>query len=64
MVDDFTTLDAAEMARLIAELRRKGQTMKFVDAGIAATVMGRGDKLLPGDTDFDRFGDRVTLLKV
>ncbi len=64
IVDDFTAFDAGEMARLIAELRRKGQTMKFFDAGIAATVLARGDKLLTADNDFDRIGDRIALIKL
>jgi len=37
--------------------------MKFFDAGIAATVLARGDKLLVLDSDFDRLSDRITLLK-
>jgi len=53
-----------QFAVLIAELKRKGQTMKFFDAAIAATVIARGDSLLTADQDFDRLGDRVSLLKI
>jgi predicted nucleic acid-binding protein len=63
MVDDFTAGDAAQMAALIAELRSKGQTMKFFDAGIAASVLARGDKLLTADSDFDRLASRITVLR-
>ena len=48
---------------LVAELKAKGQTMKFFDASIAATVLARGDKLLVLDADFDRLSNRITLLK-
>ena len=51
------------MAMLIAELKAKGQQMKFFDAAIAATVLARGDKLLVLDTDFDRLKDRIQLLR-
>lgn len=64
MVDDFTESDAVEMATLAAELARKGQQMKFFDAAIAASVIARGDKLLTADGDFDRLGDRITLLRI
>lgn len=64
MVDDFTESDAVEMAKLVAELARKGQQMKFFDAGIAASVIARGDKLMTTDSDFDRLGDSITLLKI
>lgn len=37
--------------------------MKFFDAGIAATVLVRGDKLLVMDGDFDRLASRFPLLK-
>ena len=37
--------------------------MKFFDAGIAATVLTRRDKLLVLDADFDRLSNRITLLK-
>mgnify|MGYP001206571385 FL=1 len=37
--------------------------MKWFDAGIAATVLARGDKLLVLDADFDRLSNRITLLK-
>lgn len=63
LVSTFTEADAAQLAALIADLRAKGQTMKFFDAGIAATVLARGDKLLVLDSDFDRLSDRITLLK-
>jgi predicted nucleic acid-binding protein len=63
LVSSFTEADAAQLAALIAELRAKGQTMKFFDAGIAATVLARGDKLLVLDADFDRLSNRITLLK-
>src|SRR5688500_15998449 len=46
MVSAFTEADAAQFAALIADLKTKGQQMKFFDAAIAATVMARGDKLL------------------
>jgi Predicted nucleic acid-binding protein, contains PIN domain len=64
MVDEFTESDALEMAKLVAELARKGQQMKFFDAAIAASVMVRGDKLLTADGDFDRLGNKITLLKI
>jgi len=64
MVDDFTEADAAQMAALAADLKRRGQTMKFFDAAIAASVMARGDKLLTADTDFDRLEDQMILLKI
>src|SRR5436309_15967523 len=46
IVAEFTEAEAVELASLIAELGRKGQSMKFFDAAIAATVLTRGDKLL------------------
>jgi len=64
MVDEFTEADAAEMASLIAELARKGRTMKFFDCAIAAATIVRGDKLLTMDDDFDRLGNKITLLKI
>jgi predicted nucleic acid-binding protein len=64
MVEDFTGSDAIELAKLVAELARKGQQMKFFDAAIAASVMARGDKLLTADSDFDRLGKKITLLKI
>ncbi len=64
LVDAFTEADAAELAALVGDLKRKGQTMKFFDAAIAATVLARGDKLLTADTDFDTLADRISLLKV
>jgi predicted nucleic acid-binding protein len=63
MVDNFDEADAAQLAALNAELRRTGQTMKFYDAAIAATVMARQDMLLTCDGDYDRLADRITLLK-
>ncbi len=63
LVSGFTEADAAQLAAQIADLRAKGQTMKFFDAGIAATVLARGDKLLVLDADFDRLSNRITLLK-
>jgi predicted nucleic acid-binding protein len=64
LVEEFTEPEAMQFAVLIAELKRKGQTMKFFDAAIAATAIARGDSLLTADQDFDRLGDRVTLLKI
>jgi predicted nucleic acid-binding protein len=63
MVSAFSEADAAQFALLIAELKSKGQQMKFFDAAIAATVLARGDKLLTLDSDFDRLADRITLLR-
>ena len=64
MVSAFSESDAAQFAALIAELKTKGQQMKFFDAaGIAATVLARGDKLLVFDSDFDRLKDRIKLLR-
>jgi predicted nucleic acid-binding protein len=63
LVSGFTEADAAQLALLIVELKAKGQQMKFFDAGIAATVLARGDKLLVLDTDFDRLKDRMLLLR-
>ena len=63
MVDVFDEADAAQLAALSADLRSKGQQMKFYDAAIAATVMARGDKLLTLDGDFDRLADQIDLLK-
>ena len=64
MVDSFTPADAVALGALLAELRRKGQTMKFFDTGIAATVMARRDRLLTADNDFDRVANKITLLKL
>jgi predicted nucleic acid-binding protein len=64
LVDNFTEADAAQLATLTVELKRKGQTMKFFDAAIAASVLARGDKLLTADADFDRLSGRITLLKL
>ncbi len=63
LVSSFTEADAAQLAVLIADLKRKGQALKFFDAAIAATVMARGDKLLVLDGDFDRLKDRIPLLR-
>ena len=63
LVSSFTEADAAQLAALIAELKTLGQQMKFFDAGIAATVLARGDKLLVLDSDFDRLKDRIKLLR-
>lgn len=63
LVSGFTEADAAQLAALIADLRSKGQQMKFFDAAIAAGVMARGDKLLTMDDDFDRLAGRIDLLK-
>jgi predicted nucleic acid-binding protein len=63
LVSNFTESDAAQFASLIAELKSKGQRMKFFDAAIAATVLARGDKLLVMDADFDRRSHRIILLK-
>ena len=63
MVDDFTEADAVGLAELIAELVRRGQSMKLFDAAIAASVIVRRDKLLTADSDFDRLAGRITLLK-
>jgi predicted nucleic acid-binding protein len=59
LVSAFTEMDAVQLATLIAELKAKGQQMKFFDAAVAATVLARGDKLLVLDTDFDRLKDRI-----
>lgn len=64
LVEEFTEPEAVELAKLIAELERKGQRMKFFDAAIAATAMARGDKLLTADNDFDRLGGRITLMNI
>lgn len=64
LVSSFTEADAAQLAALIAELKAKGQQMKFFDAGIAATVLARGDALLTADSDFDRLKDRIKVLPV
>ncbi len=63
LVDVFDEADAAQLAALSADLRSKGQQMKFYDAAIAATVIARRDKLLTLDSDFDRLADRIQLLK-
>jgi predicted nucleic acid-binding protein len=63
LVSAFTEADASELAALIAFLKEKGQQMKFFDAGIAATVLARGDKLLALDSDFDRLKDRIEILR-
>jgi predicted nucleic acid-binding protein len=63
LVSSFTESDASQLAALIAELRAKGQQMKFFDAAIAATALARGDKLLVLDADFDRLKNRIQLLR-
>ena len=63
MVSSFTEADAAQLAALISELKSQGRQMKFFDAGIAATALARGDKLLVLDSDFDRLKDRIKLLR-
>ena len=63
LVSAFTEADAAQLASLISELKAQGQQMKFFDAGIAATVLARRDKLLVLDSDFDRLKDRIELLR-
>ncbi len=63
LVDLFDENDAAQMARLISELRKAGQQMGFFDAAITATVMARGDSLLCLDGDFDRLKEKIDLLK-
>lgn len=63
MVDSFDESDAVQLAALNAELRRTGQTMKFFDAAIAATVLAREDKLLTADGDYDRLAGRIILLR-
>ena len=62
-MDLFDVADAAQLALLISELRKSGQTMGFFDAAIAATAMARGDSLLALDADFDRLGKRLDLIK-
>jgi predicted nucleic acid-binding protein len=63
LVSGFTEADAAQLSALIAELRARGQQMKFFDAAIAATAIARGDKLLVQDSDFDRLTSRIQLLR-
>jgi predicted nucleic acid-binding protein len=63
LVSTFTEVDAVQLSMLIADLKAKGQQMKFFDAAIAATVLARGDKLLVLDTDFDRLKGRIQLLR-
>ncbi len=63
LVVSFEEADAAQLAALNAENRRRGQTMGFYDAAIAAPVMAHGDKLLALDSDYDRLKDRLELLK-
>jgi len=63
LVSGFTEIEAAELAMLIVELKAKGQQMRFFDAGIAATVLARGDRLLVLDADFDRLKHRIELLR-
>src|SRR5436305_7674984 len=42
LVEDFSERDAVELAALTAELKRKGRTLKFFDAAIAASPIARG----------------------
>ena len=63
MVDVFEEADAAQLAALVTELKATGRQMKFYDAAIAATVIARDDQLLTLDTDFDRLGTKVKLLR-
>ncbi|HEY3854351.1 MAG TPA: PIN domain-containing protein [Verrucomicrobiae bacterium] len=63
LVSAFSETDAAQLSLLIAELKSKGQQMKFFDAAIAATALARGDKLLVLDADFDRLKHRIELLR-
>ena len=63
LVDLFDEADAAQLALLIVELKKTGQTMGFFDAAIAATALARGDALMAFDTDFDRLKDRLRLIK-
>lgn len=62
LVDAFDEPDASQLAALNAELRTEGQTMKFYDAAIAATVISRKDELLAIDADYDRLKDRLKLV--
>ena len=62
LVDAFDEPDASQLAALNAELRAKGQTMKFYDAAIAATVLAREDQQLAIDSDYDRLKDRIKLI--
>jgi predicted nucleic acid-binding protein len=63
LVDIFDEADAAQLALLVSELRKTGQTMGFFDAAIAATAIARGDSLLALDNDFDRLKKELTLIK-
>jgi len=62
LVDAFDEPDASQLAALNSELRAKGQTMKFYDAAIAATVLSRKDELLAIDSDYDRLKDQLKLV--
>ena len=64
LVDLFDEADAAQLALLISELRKSGQTMGFFDAAIAATAMARGDSLLALDADFDRLSRQLHLIRI
>lgn len=64
MVSPFTEADAAELAKLLSHLKRKGQQMKWFDAGIAAGVIARSDKLMTCDSDYDRLSDQITLISL
>ncbi|MCX8157513.1 MAG: PIN domain-containing protein [Verrucomicrobiae bacterium] len=63
LVDVFGEAEAAELARLNAEMRRMGKPLKFYDAAIAATARARGDKLITSDDDFDRVSN-LNLIKI
>ena len=64
LVDLFDEADAAQLALLISELRKSGQTMGFFDAAIAATAMARGDSLLALDADFDGLDRQLHLIRI
>jgi predicted nucleic acid-binding protein len=61
LVDSFDEADAAQLAGLIVELRKSGQTMGWFDAAIAATAMSRGDAVVALDGDYDRLQDRLKI---
>lgn len=61
LVDVFGEPEAAQLAALLAQLRRAGKTMKFFDAAIAATALAREDKVWCLDADFDRVEGLATI---
>jgi predicted nucleic acid-binding protein len=63
MVVPFDEKDAAELAALAVDLKMKGMTMKWFDAGIAASVLAHGDKLWTADSDYERLKDRLEIIK-